>query len=131
MVLRQYHKDIETFRPEFLFLHDIARHVSHSNEIIDVALETIDSLIYENDILSKASPSPYKEVPWEYEDIKRKLYFGRKSISATKLRCTSLSERLQNEINLVRTCTPRVQQHNGDLRNLQLLGIQHGRPKKQ
>ncbi|KAJ6133893.1 hypothetical protein N7523_000215 [Penicillium sp. IBT 18751x] len=98
--IEAYHKEIETFRPEFLFLHDIARHVSHSKEILDVALETVDSLINENEMLDQRKPSPYTARPWDFEDIKRQLYFGRKSISATKLRCMSLSERLQNEINL-------------------------------
>ncbi|KAJ5148147.1 hypothetical protein N7526_001499 [Penicillium atrosanguineum] len=98
--IEAYHKEIETFRPEFLFLHDIARHVSHSKEILDVALDTVDSLIYENEMLNQANPSPYTKRPWDYDDSKRQLYFGRKSIFATKLRCMSLSERLQNEINL-------------------------------
>ncbi|KAK2780701.1 hypothetical protein FQN52_002120 [Onygenales sp. PD_12] len=107
-------------KTDFRKLHDIARHLSHSNETLDVTMETIDSLIHEhesfNDVKPKsgtaqpATPSsqstaqsatsnlsiPDKAV----SDIDRRLYYVLKEIRAIKARSASLNFRLQNEINL-------------------------------
>lgn len=92
--------------PNFPNLHDIARHVSHANEILQVAEHTLDRLVQ-------------AQVSWktEYYDgnigaakrnrmiclqNKQDLLFLAKEIHSLKTRSASLSERLQNEINLVR-----------------------------
>jgi hypothetical protein len=97
----QYQKDLEAFQPQFILLHDLARHISHSKEILDVALETVDSIMHQYALLDEHHPSPTSRTQWHSRDIERQLYFATKSLRATKLRCNSLSERLQNEINLV------------------------------
>lgn len=91
--------------PNFPNLHDIARHVSHANEILQVAEHTLDRLVQ-------------AQLSWkmEYYDgntglVKRNrmaclqnkqdLLFLAKEIHSLKTRSASLSERLQNEINLV------------------------------
>lgn len=91
--------------PNFPNLHDIARHVSHANEILHVAEHTLDRLVQ-------------AQISWktEYYDSntgsakrnrmvclqnKQDLLFLAKEIHCLKTRSASLSERLQNEINLV------------------------------
>lgn len=102
----QYQKNLGKFQPRFILLHDLARHISHSKEILDVALETLDSIIYECSIFDEDHPTPEARIQWHSKDIKRQFYFAGKSLRSTKLRCISLSERLQNEINLVAIFQP-------------------------
>ncbi|EYE98223.1 uncharacterized protein EURHEDRAFT_428938, partial [Aspergillus ruber CBS 135680] len=90
--------------PNFPNLHDIARHVSHANETLQVAEHTLDRLVQ-------------AQICWktEYYDgntgtakrnrmvclqNKQDLLFLAKEIHSLKTRSASLSERLQNEINL-------------------------------
>ena len=98
--LLQYQQDLEAFRPQFILLHDLARHISHSKEILDVALETVDSITHQYSLIHDY-PCPNSSIRWHPRDIERQLYFTVKSLLSTKFRCVSLSERLQNEINLV------------------------------
>ncbi|KAG0160511.1 hypothetical protein PDIDSM_8041 [Penicillium digitatum] len=95
-----YQKNLGEFKPQFILLHDLARHISHSKEILDVALETLDSIIYSCSIFDEDHPTPAARIEWHSKDIQRQFYFAGKSLRSTKLRCISLSERLQNEINL-------------------------------
>ena len=97
----QYQKQLGSFQPQFTLLHDMARHISHNKEILDVAADTLDSIIYEQSVLDEQHPRPADRVPWHVKDVHQQLYLTSKGIRATKLRCISLSERLQNEINLV------------------------------
>jgi hypothetical protein len=101
--MTQYQKDLEAFQPEFIILHDLARHISHSKEILDVALETVDSIMHEYSMLDEQHPCPSTRILWLSKDIERHLYFASKSLRSIIYRCVSLSERLQNEINLVNT----------------------------
>ncbi|OGM44099.1 hypothetical protein ABOM_007270 [Aspergillus bombycis] len=95
-----YQKQLGSFQPQFTLLHDMARHISHNKEILDVASDTLDSILYEQAVLDEQHPRPADRVPWHVKDVHRQLYLTSKGIRATKLRCISLSERLQNEINL-------------------------------
>lgn len=96
--------------PNFPNLHDIARHVSHANETLQVAEHTLDRLVQ-------------AQICWktEYYDgntgtakrnrmvclqNKQDLLFLAKEIHSLKTRSASLSERLQNEINLVSILLP-------------------------
>ncbi|PIG79176.1 hypothetical protein AARAC_008529, partial [Aspergillus arachidicola] len=95
-----YQKQLGSFQPQFTLLHDMARHISHNKEILDVAADTLDSIIYEQSVLDEQHPRPSDRVPWHVRDVHQQLYLTSKGIRATKLRCISLNERLQNEINL-------------------------------
>ncbi|CAI7605846.1 unnamed protein product [Penicillium glandicola] len=95
-----YQAALEVFQPQFIMLHDLARHISHSKEVLDVALETVDSMKYQYSMLDDQHPSPDSRVQWHSQDIERQFHFASKSLRSTKFRCVSLSERLQNEINL-------------------------------
>jgi hypothetical protein len=81
----------------------MARHISHNKEILDVAADTIESIIYEQSILDAQHPQLSDRVAWHIKEVHQQLYLTSKGIRATKFRCISLSERLQNEINLVRS----------------------------
>ncbi|KAE8378068.1 hypothetical protein BDV26DRAFT_262210 [Aspergillus bertholletiae] len=95
-----YQKQLGSFQPQFTLLHDMARHISHNKEILDVAADTLDSIVYEQSALDEQHPRPADRVPWHVKDVHQQLYLTLKGIRATKLRCISLNERLQNEINL-------------------------------
>ncbi|KAK9850379.1 Magnesium transport protein CorA [Penicillium brevicompactum] len=98
--VEMYQKDLEAFQPQFILLHDLSRHISHSKEILDVALDTVDSITHQYSLLDEHHPAPETRLRWQSRDIEQQLYFAMKSLRSTKLRCISLSERLQNEINL-------------------------------
>ncbi|PGH18295.1 hypothetical protein AJ79_00634 [Helicocarpus griseus UAMH5409] len=96
--------------PDFPQLHEIARHVIHSNETLDVAMDTVDSIVHEHDLFMAglqgtssqgATPSsPQTTHSLISKDVKRRLYYLLKEIRAIKARSASLYDRLQNEINL-------------------------------
>lgn len=79
---------MQGFSPDFVHLHDMARHLIHSNESLDVAVETIQSI--------RDRCTQMKE---GYFD--NRTYALQKELKAIKWRSESLRERLQNEINLV------------------------------
>lgn len=91
--------------PNFPNLHDIARHVSHANEILQVAEHTLDRLV-QAQISWKTeyydgNTGPAKRNRMICLQNKQDLLFLAKEIHSLKTRSASLSERLQNEINLV------------------------------
>ncbi|EEH10403.1 conserved hypothetical protein [Histoplasma capsulatum G186AR] len=107
--LRHLVREAEKFRdvyqpmgPDFPKLHDIARHVIHSNETLDVAIETIDSILHEHELLisREGSTGSHKIQKISAEDVTRRLYYHSREIRAIKARSASLYDRLQNEINL-------------------------------
>ncbi|KAK2799695.1 hypothetical protein FQN50_008395 [Emmonsiellopsis sp. PD_5] len=107
-------------KTDFKQLHDIARHLSHSNETLDVTMETLDSLIHEHGSFNAVNPksgttqpatpnsqstaqsaTPNLSIPHNaVSDVDRRLYYILKEIKAIKARSASLNFRLQNEINL-------------------------------
>ncbi|QSS65883.1 hypothetical protein I7I51_06734 [Histoplasma capsulatum] len=107
--LRYLVREAEKFRdvyqpmgPDFPKLHDIARHVIHSNETLDVAIETIDSILHEHELLisREGSTGSHQIQKINAEDVTRRLYYHSREIRAIKARSASLYDRLQNEINL-------------------------------
>jgi hypothetical protein len=98
--LRDCIRDAERIRsspaiqPEFVHLHEIARHVIHSNETLDVAIDTIERL----------QQTCSKKEPWggaETLKFSGSMSALEKDMKSIKRRSESLHERLQNEINLV------------------------------
>ncbi|KAB8226603.1 hypothetical protein BDV33DRAFT_162472 [Aspergillus novoparasiticus] len=85
---------------DFPNLHDIARHIFHSTEILEVAEHTINSVVTEQsrwreefmDIASKARGA--------HLQTGQKLAFAAKEMHSLKIRSKSLTDRLDNEINL-------------------------------
>jgi len=78
-------------------LHEIARHLFHSNETLDVAVDTIRRLLT---IYGRLLPLEKRDDPalFNFHDTISAL---EKDVQGIKRRSESLTERLQNEINLV------------------------------
>jgi hypothetical protein len=77
-------------------LYEIARHLFHSNETLDVAVDTIRRLLA---TYSRLLPPEKRDDPalFNFHD---KISALEKDVQGIKRRSESLSERLQNEINL-------------------------------
>ncbi|OJD26094.1 hypothetical protein ACJ73_02532 [Blastomyces percursus] len=92
----------QTAGPNFPNLHNIARHVIHSVEILDVAIETMDSILHEHDLFitneGSAGSSPIPKL--KSNDVARHLYYHSRELRAIKARSVSLYDRLTNEISL-------------------------------
>ncbi|KAF2244153.1 hypothetical protein BU26DRAFT_522857 [Trematosphaeria pertusa] len=87
------------YSPNCEFLHEIARHLIHSNETLDVALDTTECVQkYCRRFAVAASTSP-KQREQNLEGLERLSVLG-KDMKGIKRRSESLRERLQNEINL-------------------------------
>ena len=80
-----------------MHLHEIARHLFHSNETLDVAVDTIRRLLT---IYARLLSPEKRDDPalFHFHDIISAL---EKDVQGIKRRSESLTERLQNEINLV------------------------------
>jgi len=78
-------------------LHEIARHLFHSNETLDMAVNTIRRLLT---IYVRLLPSKKRDDPalFNFHD---KISALEKDVQRIKRRSKSLTERLQNKINLV------------------------------
>ncbi|PGH29581.1 hypothetical protein GX50_07659 [[Emmonsia] crescens] len=88
--------------PNFRKLHNIARHAIHSNETLDVAIDTIDSIVHEHELFisREGSTGPHAVPEIIANDVTRRLYYHSKELRAIKTRSASLYYRLQNEINV-------------------------------
>ncbi|RAK87269.1 hypothetical protein BO79DRAFT_229635 [Aspergillus costaricaensis CBS 115574] len=90
--------DVKSLTPDFFpHLHDIARHVFHSNETLEVAEHTMQCLVEEQARSYELYPDINKG---EWLQNKRNLLRRAKDFHSLKIRSRSLSERLHNEINL-------------------------------
>ncbi|KAI9925110.1 hypothetical protein AWENTII_006762 [Aspergillus wentii] len=103
--MRDLVRDVEKQRdepnnpaPEFPKLHDIARHISHANENLEVALHTIDSVIQEQRTWRVEYAVDKKKPLWIQNQ--QRLRFIAKELHSQSTRCRSLSDRMKNEINL-------------------------------
>ncbi|PVI06065.1 hypothetical protein DM02DRAFT_34096 [Periconia macrospinosa] len=95
-------KDVhsENFQPDFVYLHDMARHVDHSNETLDIAVDTVRCVRKSSRVFDSSNPTqslPRDERPLEFQD---RLFGLEKELKGIKRRSESLAERLRNEINL-------------------------------
>ncbi|KAK2756213.1 hypothetical protein FQN54_005621 [Arachnomyces sp. PD_36] len=102
--LRDLVRAIETARgirnespPDFPRFHEIARHIIHSNETLDVAIDTVDGTIHEHESFLRECGGTEDA---QFRDLHRRLYYSSRELWALKRRSESLYERLQNEINL-------------------------------
>ncbi|KAJ9271874.1 hypothetical protein DTO212C5_1955 [Paecilomyces variotii] len=87
---------------DFPDLHDIARHISHVNEILQVAEHTAQRIVHEQATWitwrEKTDVSQRDRMRWIQNQ--QDLLFFAKEIHCLKTRSRSLAERMQNEINL-------------------------------
>ncbi|KAF2135191.1 uncharacterized protein K452DRAFT_260998 [Aplosporella prunicola CBS 121167] len=98
-------EDVEKRRsPEsidFQRIHEIARHIIHSNETLEVALDTLNGIQQAYELFSKdSSSSTEQEMEFSFRYTQLELSRLRRTIKASFLRSRSLSDRIHNEINL-------------------------------
>lgn len=98
-------EDVEKKRsPEstnFERLHDIARHIIHSNETLEVALSTLDGIQQAHRLFSEeiCSSNPAR-VDFSFRHTQLELSDLTRTVKASFLRSKSLHDRIHNEINL-------------------------------
>jgi hypothetical protein len=90
-------------------MHDIGRHVIHSSETLDVAIDTLNSMVTQHRVfVSERTP---KETA-TFRRTEKYLEYQSKMFRALKSRSQALSERLRNEINMVGLLLPRRRMNN-------------------
>ncbi|KAE8349437.1 hypothetical protein BDV28DRAFT_60942 [Aspergillus coremiiformis] len=85
---------------DFPNLHDIARHIFHSTEILEVAEHNIKSVTADHTRWRHDFPEMASRVHGAHLQTGQKLAFAAKEMYSLKIRSKSLTDRLHNEINL-------------------------------
>lgn len=87
-------------------LNEIGRHLIHGNEVLEVAGNTIDSLIHQHKLFydeNQAAEAVENKIHHIiYTTVQEKLFISKQDIKAINARAVTLYERLRHEINLVR-----------------------------
>ncbi|PKY01066.1 hypothetical protein P168DRAFT_58687 [Aspergillus campestris IBT 28561] len=107
--LRDIVRDVEKARnlekptaPDFHNLHDIARHIFHSTETLQVAEATLTSLRDELSRWRDEHPDLVSGLMrGSWMQTQQRVVFAAREINSARIRSQSLTDRLQNEINLV------------------------------
>ncbi|KAL2823791.1 hypothetical protein BDW59DRAFT_173257 [Aspergillus cavernicola] len=84
----------------FPLLHDIARHLFHYQETIEVAEHTMQALAAEQVRWRKEDPEKVREDLGTWLKTRQRLQYEEKRAHSLKTRSRSLNDRHQNEINL-------------------------------
>jgi hypothetical protein len=104
-IQRTFDTPTSIVQPDFVHLHELARHVIHSNEVLDVALTTSQRL-QARCMKSTRTRNSTKESQDREQDLCEQFEFLENDLFGIKRRSISLQERLQNEIQLVRNSRP-------------------------
>jgi hypothetical protein len=84
-------------QPDYVLMHEMARHAIHSSEMLAMAIETLTSIIQEYEIfVADSSTTAVK-----YRQTEKDLRYISTLFKSLHLRSKALEERLKNEINLV------------------------------
>lgn len=91
----------ENPQPDYVTMHEIARHTIHSSETLVMAKETMTSLVQEHEIFFEENGLlPARTITLSKQT--RRIFRSQITlINCLYLRSKALEERLQNEINLV------------------------------
>ncbi|PVH69386.1 hypothetical protein DL98DRAFT_505830 [Cadophora sp. DSE1049] len=87
-------------RPNYIMMHEIARHAIHSSETLAMAIETINSLIQEHEIFFEERASFPTEAIRKSKQTSRAFRSQLTLFKCFHLRSKTLEERLRNETNL-------------------------------
>ncbi|OKL64461.1 hypothetical protein UA08_00999 [Talaromyces atroroseus] len=104
-VVREWEKTRRE-EPDIEILNEIGRHLIHGNEVLNVADDTIDSVIYQHKLLHERQATEPMDTTENkvhdivYTTVQDKLFTLRKDIKAINARAVTLFERLRHEINL-------------------------------
>lgn len=84
-------------QPNYAEVHEMARHVIHSTEMLEMALEVVAGMIREHEQFFNDNPSALVH----YKRAGNELRYQSTILKCIHLRSKALKERLNNEINLV------------------------------
>jgi hypothetical protein len=102
--------------PDFPFLHNIARHIIHSTETLEVSIRTVIEMIAKFERIEASD---------QISSLHR-LDLHRQTLSNLRARSQALEARLRNEISLVSCKSLFVMAFADDI-----LGLQHSSPSRQ
>ncbi|KAH7075152.1 hypothetical protein FB567DRAFT_184700 [Paraphoma chrysanthemicola] len=88
-------------QPEFLHLHDIARHAIHVSETLDVTVTTIETIATCHDTYIRSSFVTDDQTRNAHSTLRSRLQFYNHMIRSLRYRAASNKERLNNEIQYV------------------------------
>lgn len=95
--LEQERPDVQNPNLQYVRMHEIARHTTHSTEMLGTSLTVLECMITELLQYSNNSAPGVEELVDE-----RDMNFHRSTLRCLQLRSQALEDRLRNEINLVR-----------------------------
>ena len=95
---RDAHSRSDTDYPQ---LHDFARHTIHSTETLGVALNTVDSMIRQQNLLLEKTQQGQRDNVKALLQTRQYMQFQHQMLANLKSRSEANGLRLQNEINLV------------------------------
>lgn len=95
----KYRMHAEPPTPNYAHLHDLARHIIHVSETLDLAVKTVGSVLQQHASFMNDGPStlPNKDA---YRNVHERLLFFEQMFEGLRCRSSSNKERLQNEIQL-------------------------------
>lgn len=102
-------------KPDYIYLHDMARHAIHVSETLDVATNTLDGILAHHRHSAHLLGSGARlgdASGWALASTANRLLFFQDMLRSLRVRAASNRERLQNEIelafNLVAQCDARI-----------------------
>jgi hypothetical protein len=97
--------------PDYVTMHEIARHAIHSSETLEMAMETLSQMIQEHQAWFNDNPAENASKTVSLEPIRKPLQYQKTILKCLHGRAKAIEERLRNEINLVlSTYTSRVKE---------------------
>jgi len=87
--------------PNYLHLHEIARHATHSTETLVVAVQVVGNMIIQHDHFVKDRSSAIPKTNVHYKKTRDRLLCHSQMLQSLQHRSEANKERLQNEITLV------------------------------
>jgi hypothetical protein len=89
-------------RPDYIHMHELARHTIHSSEMLETALETLAAMIQEHDaVFENVEGLGMNLTKTVWRKTGRDLKFQSTLLKGFYARSKALEERLRNEISLV------------------------------
>ncbi|CRG89485.1 hypothetical protein PISL3812_06521 [Talaromyces islandicus] len=121
------------YKPDISYLKEIARHLIHINEAFLVAGDTLESMMHHHENFVHGYDRTRRIETSEarqklYSQIQERLYITNKEIRAMKFRASTLTERLENEIDLYNhqlsiVIAETTRRDNATMKALTLIGV--------
>ena len=98
----QSRSKISPQKTNYTFLHDFARHVIHSTETLGVALDTVNRIIEQQEVLAANVNHRVNQEREAQPQTQQYLHFQLQMLKNLRARSEANQLRIQNEINFVR-----------------------------